>query len=267
MNRALASHALSRSAKSSVDTQPGPRQRLDQELVARGLVETRAKARDLILRGLVLVDDVPAAKPAQIVFAVNALSIARAGPAFVSRGADKLVGGLAAFAFDPRGRIALDIGASTGGFTEVLVLHGAARVYAVDVGRGQLHPRLASDPRVVSREATDARTLSPVNVPEAIDAIVSDVSFISLTKALPPALALARPGAWLIALVKPQFEAGPGHVGKGGIVRDPVVHERVVDDIRRWLTVDMAWTMCGVVPSPITGGDGNREFLIGATKP
>jgi 23S rRNA (cytidine1920-2'-O)/16S rRNA (cytidine1409-2'-O)-methyltransferase len=258
---------LTRSAKTDTEPETGRRQRLDQELVARGLVETRAKARDLVLRGLVQVDGLAAVKPAQVVGATTDLTLIRTGPAYVSRGAEKLAGGLAAFGFDPCGRITLDVGSSTGGFTEVLLLGGAAKVYAVDVGRGQLHPRLAADPRVVSLEATDARRLNTARVPDLIDAVTSDVSFISLTKALPASLALARSGAWLIALIKPQFEAGPAHVGRGGIVRDPVVQTRVVDDIRRWLSVDMAWSVHSVVSSPISGGDGNREFLIGATKP
>ncbi len=219
------------------------------------------------MRGFVRVDTATVTKPAHMVDATNTLRIDRTGPAYVSRGAEKLVAGLAVFAFMVRERTALDIGASTGGFTEVLLQAEAAKVYAVDVGRGQLHPRLAADARVVSLEATDARTLNAAIVPDPVDAIVSDVSFISLTKALPSALAMARPGAWLIALIKPQFEAGPAHVGKGGIVRNPDVHASVVEEIRHWLAVDMAWTVRGVVPSPITGGDGNREFLIGATKP
>jgi 23S rRNA (cytidine1920-2'-O)/16S rRNA (cytidine1409-2'-O)-methyltransferase len=229
-------------------------------------VASRAKARDLIERGFVTVGGIVAAKPAQMVDARQQVALTQTGPAYVSRGADKLLGGLAAFKFAVPGTVALDIGASTGGFTDVLLTAGAAQVYAVDVGRGQLHARLASDPRVVSLEATDARRLTTLLIPSLIDAIVSDVSFISLTKALPAALALARPGAWLIALIKPQFEAGPAQVGKGGIVRDPAVHERVVTEITGWLSHDMAWCVHGVVPSPITGGDGNREYLIGATK-
>ena len=219
------------------------------------------------MRGLVLVDGVTVTKPAHTVDASSELIVARTGTAYVSRGAEKLAAGLAAFGFDARGRVAIDVGASTGGFTEVLLANGAAKVFAVDVGRGQLHPRIAADARVVSLEATDARKLAAAAIPDPIDAVVCDVSFISLTKALPAALAVAQPGAWLIALIKPQFEAGPGQVGKGGIVRDAAVHARVVEHIRHWLATDMAWTVRSVVPSPITGGDGNREFLIGATKP
>ncbi len=219
------------------------------------------------MRGLVSVDTVVVRKPAQPVGAGSEVTLARTGPAYVSRGAEKLLGGLAAFEFDVRGRTAVDVGASTGGFTDVLLETGADKVYAVDVGRGQLHPRLASDVRVVALEATDARALTASTFAGPIDAVVSDVSFISLTKALPAVLTLAISGSWLIALVKPQFEAGRDHVGKGGIVRDPAVHERVTTDIMHWLSVEMGWTIHGIVPSPITGADGNREFLIGATKP
>ena len=185
----------------------------------------------------------------------------------VSRGAEKLIGGLAAFGYKCRDRIALDVGASTGGFTEVLLERGARHVFAVDVGRGQLHDRLRADPRVTSLEETDARTLTTELIAGPITAIVADVSFISLGKALPAAFALAEPGCWLIALIKPQFEVGPTLVGKGGIVRDAAARERAVDDIRRWLSDDMGWRVTGVVASPITGGDGNSEYLIGATKP
>ncbi len=219
------------------------------------------------MRGDVRVDGIAVTKPAQMVASSMDIAIVRTGKAYVSRGAEKLLGGLAAFGFDCGGRLALDVGASTGGFTEVLLDQGAARVYAVDVGRGQLHERLKADARVVSLEATDARSLTTAHIPSPVGAIVSDVSFISLTKVLPAALKLASPGAWVIALIKPQFEAGPTHVGKGGIVRDAAVHERVICDIRRWLSSDMGWTIVGIVPSPITGGDGNHEFLIGAKTP
>lgn len=236
-------------------------------MVARGIAATRARARDLIVRGLVTVDGVVATKPGHAVSTESAIALVRAMPQYVSRGAEKLAAGLAAFGFDCAGRSALDVGASTGGFTEVLLQGGARRVFAVDVGRDQLHATLRCDPRVISLEATDARTLTTAHVGEPVDAVVSDVSFISLTKALPAALALARSGAWLIALIKPQFEAGAEYVGKGGIVRDAAVHARVVEDIRGWLEADMGWRIEGVIPSPISGGDGNREFLIGATKP
>jgi 23S rRNA (cytidine1920-2'-O)/16S rRNA (cytidine1409-2'-O)-methyltransferase len=218
------------------------------------------------VRGQVLVDGAMASKPAQTIAAGAALALTDGAGRYVSRGAEKLLAGLDAFGFDPRDRVALDVGASTGGFTEVLLTRGAAKVYAVDVGRGQLHARLGRDARVVSLETTDARALSQAIIPEPIDVIVSDVSFISLTKALPAALQLATPTAWLIALIKPQFEVGPGHVGKGGIVRDDAMRARAVADIETWLTAGMGWTVAGVVPSPITGGDGNQEYLIGATR-
>ncbi len=235
-------------------------------MVTRGLVATRAKARDLVLRGRVLVRGLPALKPSQLVQTQDDLSFAVGHVAHVSRGAEKLIAGLNAFGFDPSGRIALDVGASTGGFTEVLLARGAARVHAVDVGRGQLHASLADDPRVVNLEATDARDLTPARLTGPISAVVCDVSFISLTKALPAALALATPGCWLVALIKPQFEAGPAAVGKGGIVRDAAVRAAVTAGIKTWLASLPNWRVIDVVASPITGGDGNQEFLIGAVK-
>ena len=235
--------------------------------MVRGIVATRARGRDLIERGRVLVDGRVVTKPAHLVSDHADIGLAAETVVHVSRGAEKLIGGLAAFPFACRDRVALDVGASTGGFTEVLLERGARRVFAVDVGRGQLHARLRSDPRVTSLEETDARLLSRDLLPEPITATVADVSFISLAKALPAALALAQPGCWLIALIKPQFEVGPALVGKGGIVRDVAARDRAVEAIRRWLSVEMGWRVAGVVPSPITGGDGNHEFLIGATKP
>ena len=243
------------------------RARLDQTLVVRGLVATRARARDLIVRGRVLVDGHVVTKPAQAVSEAANVALAADTVVHVSRAAEKLMGGLAAFPFECRDQIALDIGASTGGFTEVLLARGARRVFAVDVGHGQLHAQLRVDPRVSCLEATDARRLSADLIPEPITAIVADVSFISLAKALPAALALAQPGCWLIALIKPQFEVGPTRVGKGGIVRDGAARDAAVADVRCWLTDAQHWHVIGVVPSPITGGDGNHEFLIGAVKP
>lgn len=239
--------------------------RLDQALVARGLAATRSRARDLILRGQVLVDGRVAAKAgvmvadeAEIVLAPGAAADA------VSRGGLKLAAGLDAFGFDPAGRVALDVGASTGGFTEVLLARGAARVYAVDVGHGQLHGRLAADARVVSLEGTDSRTLDAGLVPEPAGAIVADISFISLEKALPAALAIAAPGAFLVALVKPQFEAGREGVDKGGIVRDAAVRDAAVARVRDWIARLAGWRVVGIVPSPIAGGSGNQEYLLGA---
>jgi 23S rRNA (cytidine1920-2'-O)/16S rRNA (cytidine1409-2'-O)-methyltransferase len=240
--------------------------RLDQVLVNRGLLESRSKARDLILRGHVLVRGAVASKPSQMIADDAAVALADGLVVAVSRGADKLAAGLAAFGFDATGRTALDIGASTGGFTELLLARGATTVHAVDVGRGQLHARLRADPRVLNHEATDARTLTAALVPGSITAITADVSFISLTKALGPALTLAASGCWLVALIKPQFEAGPAGIGKGGIVRDAAIRCRVVTEIQTWLGAQLGWQVRGVVAAPITGGDGNQEFLIGAAK-
>jgi 23S rRNA (cytidine1920-2'-O)/16S rRNA (cytidine1409-2'-O)-methyltransferase len=241
------------------------KQRLDQALVARGLAETRSRARDLVRRGAVSVDGAASAKPGALVAPGSALSVApEAGAARVSRGALKLEAGLDAFALSPRGRIALDIGASTGGFTEVLLERGALRVYAVDAGHGQLHGRLRGDPRVAVLEGCDARALNAAIVPERAGAVVADVSFISLTKALPRALTFAAPGAWLVALVKPQFEAGPQAVGKNGLVKDESKIAAAVDGVAAWIAGQPGWRVLGVVPSPIAGGSGAREFLLGA---
>lgn len=242
------------------------RRRLDQELVARGQARTRAQARDLVLRGEVAVDGIPAGKPGQLVGAEAKIVVHSGSVHYVSRGALKLVEGLEAFSFDPAGCIALDIGASTGGFTQVLLERGAAKVYAVDVGRGQLAAEVAADPRVVALEATDARALDAGVVPELASALVADVSFISLTKALGPALAIAAPEAWLVALVKPQFEAGRDAVGKGGIVRDPAERQAAIDHVAEWIGARPDWRVVGVVESPIPGGDGNQEYLLGAVR-
>jgi 23S rRNA (cytidine1920-2'-O)/16S rRNA (cytidine1409-2'-O)-methyltransferase len=241
------------------------RSRLDEALVLRGLAPSRARARDAILRGRVTVDGATATKPAQRVGAGDILAIAPEAVRWVSRAAEKLIAGLDAFGFDPAGAIALDIGASTGGFTQVLLARGARRVHAVDVGRDQLHSRLCTDPRVIVHEATDARTLSPSLIADPVDAVVCDVSFIALAKALSPALALARPGAWLVALVKPQFEVGRDHIGKGGIVRNAAARQTAVDEVVRWLDT-VGWQILGTAPSPITGSDGNSETLVGARK-
>lgn len=237
--------------------------RLDKALVSRGLVGTRARARDLIVRGAVSVAGVVETKPGALVREEAPILLLEDAD-HVSRGALKLVAALDAFGFDPAGRRALDVGASTGGFTDVLLRRGAGHVTAVDVGHGQLHPRLADDPRVTSYEGRDARTLSEQDVGEPVGAIVADVSFISLEKALPAALALAAPGAWLVALIKPQFEAGRDAVGKGGIVRDAAVREAQADKIAAWIESLAGWRVRGVIPSPVTGGSGNQEFLIGA---
>ncbi len=241
------------------DQQP---QRLDLALVARGLVATRAKARDLIARGEVRIDGEIVRKPAANVRDEQTIAVDAQAAAQVSRGAVKLTAALDQFGLEAAGRIALDVGASTGGFTQVLLERAAARVYAVDVGKGQLHGSLKDNPRVVALEERDARTLDCTIVPEAIGAIVADVSFISLIKVLPAALALAAPGCWIVALVKPQFEVGREGVGKGGIVRDPEQRERALANVRDWMAAQPHWSMIGDMPSPIEGGSGNVEFLL-----
>ena len=237
--------------------------RLDKLLLERGLVPTRARARDLILRGAVTVGGTVERKPGAAVAPAAAIALSEAAD-YVSRGGLKLAEALAAFGFDPAGRTALDVGASTGGFTEVLLQGGAAHVYAVDVGHGQLHPRLKEDRRVTALEGQDARRLSAEQIGESVSAIVADVSFISLEKALPAALGLAAPGAWLVALVKPQFEAGRDAIGKGGIVRDAAVRDAQGEKVAAWLGAIAGWEVLGVIPSPIEGGSGNQEFLLGA---
>jgi len=238
--------------------------RLDLALVAAGLAPSRARAQALIAAGAVRVDGRPAARAAARVAPGAALAVEAAGPAWVSRAAEKLLHALEAFGLDPGGAVAIDLGASTGGFTEVLLSRGAAEVWAVDVGHGQLHPRLRADARVRSIEGLNARDIAAGQVP-APDWIVADLSFVSLEKALAPALGLARHGATLVALVKPQFEVGPGRVGKGGIVRDPAARDAAVAAVAAF--VDGAgWATLGTCESPIRGGDGNVEFLLAARK-
>lgn len=241
--------------------------RLDELLVRRGLVASRSRGADAIRRGTVSVDGMPARKAGQPVAEDARIDIDDAASDYVSRGALKLRHALAEFSFDPSGRHCLDIGASTGGFTQVLLEHGANHVTCVDVGRDQFADKLRDDPRVTLLEGTDARKLTRALVPDPATALVADVSFISLTKALPAALELAAPGAWLVALVKPQFEVGPAHVGKGGVVRDEAVRDAAVVRVREWLDGQPGWRVTGIVPSPITGGEGNVEFLLGAEKP
>lgn len=240
--------------------------RLDQALVERGLAPTRSQARDIIKRGCVRVDGVEVSKPAFEVASEAAVEVEAGAQPFVSRGGLKLAAALDAFGFDPAGLVALDVGASTGGFTDVLLQRGAGRVYAIDVGTGQLHPKVAGNPRVVSHEGQDARALDATVVPEPPQAIVADVSFVSLTKVLGPALSLAAPGAWLVALVKPQFEAGREEIGRGGIVRETAARERAVEAVRAWIEAQARWRVIGVTESPITGGSGNVEMLLGARR-
>lgn len=240
--------------------------RLDLALVARGLASTRSQARDLILRGAVTVHGAAADRPAMPVRHDDEITVAEGAAGWVSRGALKLIAALDAFGFDAAGRVALDVGASTGGFTQVLLERGARRVYAVDVGHEQLHPTIAGNPSVVNLSDYDARALDRKLVPEPVEAITADVSFISLTKALPAALALASPGCWLIALVKPQFEAGRAAIGKGGLVRDAADRDRALSDVQGWLAAQIGWRSVGFIPSPVAGGSGNREYLVGAVR-
>lgn len=237
--------------------------RLDQLIVLRGLADTRARARDAILRGHVRVGGRTATKAGEPVDETAEIVLDDPAAAYVSRAALKLVAGLDHFAIDVAGADCLDIGASTGGFTEVLLSRGAARVVALDVGHDQLHPRLAADPRVVNLEGINARALSAADLPFAPAVIVSDVSFISLALALPPALALARRPAAGLFLVKPQFEAGRAAIGKGGIV-PRAEGLRAAEAVRDRLDGTAGWRMGELVASPILGGDGNHEYLMGA---
>jgi 23S rRNA (cytidine1920-2'-O)/16S rRNA (cytidine1409-2'-O)-methyltransferase len=239
------------------------KRRLDQLLVEIGLAPSRSRAADLVRRGLVSVAGVPALKPSAQVEPDAELRVSPGASRYVSRGGEKLAAALDAFGFDPKCTIALDVGASTGGFSDVLIARGAAKIYAVDVGSGQLHSKLRVNPRVVVLEDTDARALDRTVIGEQVTSIVADVSFISLTLALPAALSLAAPGAWLVALVKPQFEVGRAGVGKGGIVRKPADRKKAVEKVRGFIE-DAGWTVVGEIASPILGGSGNEEFLIGA---
>ena len=236
--------------------------RLDVALVERGLAETRAAAQRLVMAGLVFSGDKRLDKAGQGIAADIALEVRGQPHPYVSRGGLKLAKALDHFAIPVEGRIALDVGSSTGGFTDCLLQRGAAKVYAVDVGTNQLAWKLRSDPRVISLEKTNIRAVTRVQVPEPIELIVCDASFIGLRTALPAALALAAPGAHLAALIKPQFEVGKGRVGKGGIVREPELHTEVCDTIAAWLADQKGWRVLGVTESPITGAEGNKEFLI-----
>lgn len=240
--------------------------RLDQALVERGLAETRSRAQDLIRRGAVTVDGRALTKPGTLVGPAVRIEIAAGTGRHVSRAASKLIAALDAFALSPAGLIALDIGASTGGFTQVLLERGAMSVHAVDVGHGQLHPRLRDDQRVITIERCDARKLTRDQIAGPAGAVTVDVSFISLTLVLPHVLSFAAPGAWLIALVKPQFEAGREAVGKGGIVRDAADRARAVARVRECIAGLPGWMVSGQMVSPITGQDGNEEWLVAARK-
>jgi 23S rRNA (cytidine1920-2'-O)/16S rRNA (cytidine1409-2'-O)-methyltransferase len=239
--------------------------RADMALVAQGLAESRTRAQALILAGNVFVGDRRVAKAGDLIAEEAVLSVKGRDHPWVSRGGVKLAHGLTHFGFDVTGAVGLDVGSSTGGFTDVLLTRGASKVYAIDVGTNQLAWKLRSDERVIVHEQTNARALTNEIVPEPVDIIVCDASFIALAKVLDAALDLARPGAALVALVKPQFEAGRGEVGKGGVVRDPAIRQRVCDDAAAWVT-SKGWAVMGIETSPITGPEGNVEFLLGAVK-
>lgn len=241
--------------------------RLDQMLVRLGFYESRSRARDAIARGAVQVEGRTISKPGALVMASAKIGIDDAAQRYVSRAALKLKAGLEAFGFDPTRRIALDIGASTGGFTQVLLEAGAAHVIAVDVGHGQMHGTLVRDPRVTNLEGLNARNLVASHLGgHDVTAVVSDVSFISLKLALPPALELAASGAFAVLLVKPQFEAGRTAIGKGGLLKDPGLAPDIADELAAWLHAQKGWRAVGPIPSPIEGGDGAIEFLIGGVK-
>lgn len=242
------------------------KQRADQILVDRGLAESRTRAQALIMAGLVFAGDRKVEKPGQPLAPDAAIEVRGRDHPWVSRGGIKLAHALDHFGWDVTGAVAIDVGSSTGGFTDVLLTKGAARVYAVDSGTNQLAWKLRQDPRVVVHEQTSARILTPAHIPEPIDLVVCDASFIGLAKVLEVPLGFTRPGARLAALIKPQFEAGRAEVGKGGVVRDPAVHARVCNAVAAWLTAS-GWDVAGITTSPITGPEGNVEFLIGATRP
>ncbi len=239
--------------------------RLDVVLVERGFFSSREQAQRAIMAGEVRVQEQTAAKASQTV-APDALIEVKTAPAFVGRGGLKLESALDHFAVDPRNRIALDIGASTGGFTDCLLQHGAAKVYAIDVGHGQLDWKIRSDPRVVVREKLNARFLSAADIPEPIDLCVIDVSFISLTLILPNAMELLTPNGMLLAMIKPQFELQRAEVARGGVVRDPLLHEQAVEKIRAFVGQDQRFEIRGVAPAAIAGMDGNQEFFLCAQK-
>ncbi|MBI2255256.1 MAG: TlyA family RNA methyltransferase [Proteobacteria bacterium] len=242
------------------------KERVDKLLVDRGLVESRAKAQALILAGLVYSDTKRINKAGDQIQLEAPLNVKGQDHPWVSRGGLKLAKGIEAFGLEIAGRIGADIGASTGGFTDVLLHHGAAKVYAVDVGHGQLAWKLRQDSRVVVLEKTNARHLTAAQIPDPLDMVVCDASFIGLETVLPAPLALTNEQAWCVALIKPQFEVGPDRVGKGGVVRDAALHEEVCARIRNWFENLPGWSVLGIVESPILGPEGNKEFLIAARK-
>jgi len=243
-----------------------PKQRADLLLVALGLAESRAKAQALILAGKVFTDAKRVEKAGDLLPEGVPIEVRGQDHPWVSRGGLKLAHALTHFGLNPEGRICIDLGASTGGFTDVLLQHAAARVYAVDVGHGQLAWKLRQDPRVQVLEKTNARYLDASMIPEPIGALVCDASFIGLRTILPAPLTLCAPGAFAVALIKPQFEAGPGQVGKGGVVRDPALHHSICAMINDWWAGLAGWQVLGITESPITGPEGNKEFLIAARR-
>jgi 23S rRNA (cytidine1920-2'-O)/16S rRNA (cytidine1409-2'-O)-methyltransferase len=242
------------------------KKRIDQLLVDRGLADSRSRAQALVMAGVVYSETRRLDKPGHAVAEDIPIEIKGQDHPWVSRGGLKLVHGLDHFAVDPTGLVCLDVGASTGGFTDVLLSRGAERVYAVDVGQGQLAWKLRQDERVVVLEKTNARHLTDEQVPGPVDLVVCDASFIGLETILPAPLSLSAPGARLIALIKPQFEVGKGLVGKKGVVRDPALHEQVCDRISAWLSGLPGWRVLGITESPIRGPEGNVEFLIAACR-
>ncbi|WP_448664733.1 TlyA family RNA methyltransferase [Sphingomonas sp. CJ20] len=239
--------------------------RADQMLVDRGLVESRTRAQALIMAGLVFAGDRKVEKAGQMLPDDTLLDVRGRDHPWVSRGGIKLAHALDHFALDVAGAVAIDVGSSTGGFTDVLLSRGAARVYAVDSGTNQLAWKLRQDPRVIVHEQTSARILTEAHIPEPVGVIVCDASFIGLAKVLDVPLGFASPDAWLVALIKPQFEAGREEVGKGGVVRDPAVHARVCAEVAEWVA-SRGWRVAGIAESPITGPEGNIEFLIAAQR-
>jgi 23S rRNA (cytidine1920-2'-O)/16S rRNA (cytidine1409-2'-O)-methyltransferase len=245
---------------------PAP-QRLDQLLVSLQLFESRSRARDAVLRGTVKVNGQTVTKPGHTFGAGVSVEIEDPAQRYVSRAALKLIAALDRFQLAVADKSCLDVGASTGGFTQVLLERGAAHVTAIDVGHGQLHPNLGEDPRVINLEGLNARELTTEDLEKRpFSVIVSDVSFISLKLALPPALNLAEPGAICVLLVKPQFEAGRDAIGKGGLLKQPETAPMIAAKLERWLTDEIGWTSLGIIPSPIAGGDGNQEFLLAGRK-
>lgn len=240
--------------------------RLDQAVAERGLAQSRSRARDAILRGHVSLNGIVALKPAAEVSDGDDIAMSDPAAGYVSRGALKLAAALDHFGFKPAGRKALDIGASTGGFTQILLERGAASVTAIDVGHGQLARELSADRRVRNLEGVNARTLDPAHIGDGFGILVSDVSFVSQRLVLPAAMSLCGQDAFAAILVKPQFEVGRQNIGKGGIVRDPAIGEKAAHDLAEWLDGRAGWRVEGLISSPIAGGDGNAEFLLGARR-